>query len=138
MSAIRLCDIKDKFFFTHFYYDRETGEIGNELETLLPDASGAIIKIPCYSMAFVRQQFLRKLSEEKALDLAEYKLGGYPEFSLYAFPDTKEVETLYIAASHRLCEDYQLEREFWDFCEECTYQFAREWCEKNNISYMES
>lgn len=138
MSIIHLNEIKDKFFIEHFYYDLKTGRIYKNLDVCFPINVNNIIEIPNYSMAYVRQQFLINISQEKELDMTEYELNTYPEFSLYSTPETRKIEFEYISANHCFCEDNQLEGQFWDFYDELTFQFARQWCEENGIPYMEN
>lgn len=92
-----------------------------------------MIRLPNYSMAFIRKEFVeskKDATDQTKLVYAQYHLDD-PCFVFSLSKSDSEFEDEYTGKAHWFCEDCQLEEEFWNFFDSYTEPIVVSWLKNN-------
>ena len=130
------------------YLDRTTGEV-IAADAALAWNEGRYLPLPRYSVASLRQQFMREMHEKGILSDANMTLfARFPDFPLEYDEALSAAIVDYVCRAHQFCELMRLESTEYDlpdqvrtaetydeFEERRSIELAREWCQKHGLRF---
>lgn len=150
---IEIQQLKRALFSSNLkHLDKSTGKFIflNSMTKKMYRDHARYMHLPTYSQAYVRQQYMTKMSDEKMLP--EWgNLSSYPKFKIVQKHPFNKEKRSYCGSSYSLCDKYKFEsteydvpgqvREhetFVDFADRMETELAKKWCEENGFDYYDS
>lgn len=129
------------------YLDSKSGRIIDDSLQPSEASEHGYLRIPKYSVAYVRQQYMDYMHAHGIIDSAQMiEFTKYPRFNLEKNRNSSTVEAEYISRVHNLCEAIGMESDSYGLpdqvCSHPTYddfesakilELAKIWCQENGI-----